>query len=134
MFLLFYTKPLCHKFLLSITFQTIIYLIDPMLILILQHQLSFEKLFYKTSNLQKLNVFNYLCYPWLLPYASYKLTLRSKHCIFIEYSIDHNMFQCYNPQNRRVYVSHHIIFVEFIFLFKIFASSTVRAATTIIHH
>ena len=58
----------------SVAFQTAVYLINRMLTPVLQYQSPFEKLFHKLPNLHKLKVFGYLCYPWLRPYASNKLT------------------------------------------------------------
>ena len=61
----------------------------------------FEKLFYKLPNLQKFKAFSCLCYPWLRPYASHKLTSRSKPYIFIGYSLEHNIFRCYEPNLKK---------------------------------
>ncbi|KAJ0031413.1 hypothetical protein Pint_14099 [Pistacia integerrima] len=77
----------------------------------------FESIFHKSPNYDKLRVFGCVCYPWLRPYLSYKLQPRSKSCIFIGYSNTHNAYKCLDPSTKKVYISHHVQFVENQFLF-----------------
>ena len=116
----------------SVAFQTVVYLINRMLTPILQYQSSFEKLFHKLPNLHKLKVFGCLCYPWLRPYASHKLTPRSKPCTFIGYSLEHNAFRCYEPQTKKVFISRHVIFEESVFPFQ--NNPTMQTTPINIHH
>lgn len=70
----------------------------------------------------------------LRPYASHKLTPRSKFFIFIVYSFKHNIFQYYDPQAQKIFVSHYIIFIESTFPFQNFTSSVIRTTIIIIHY
>ncbi|CAL9098108.1 unnamed protein product, partial [Musa textilis] len=101
---------------------------------VLQYKSPFEKLFHKPPNFHKLKVFGCLCYPYLRPYASHKLTPRSKPCIFIGYSLEYNAFRCYEPHTQKVFLSRHVIFVESSFPFQNHEYSTMQATSTNTHH
>ena len=62
-------------------FQTTFYLINRMPTPVLQYQSLFDMLFHKPPNIRNLRLLGCLCYPWLPPYASHKLTSRSNPCI-----------------------------------------------------
>ncbi|KAK0580290.1 hypothetical protein LWI29_000376 [Acer saccharum] len=96
----------------SLAFRTAVYLINRMPTPVLNNQNPYHLLFGKEPNYRKLRVFGCLCYPWLRPYESHKLQPRSKPCVFVGYSIDHNAFLCLDRHSNRVYVSRHVVFVE----------------------
>ena len=112
-------------------FQTIVYLINIMPTPVLQYQSPFDTLCHKPSNLRKLRVFGCLCYPWLRPYTSHKLTSRSNPYVFIGYSLEYNAFRWYNLHTHKVFILRHVIFVESIFPFQNNTSLTMQ--TTINH-
>ncbi|KAH9662761.1 retrovirus-related pol polyprotein from transposon RE2 [Citrus sinensis] len=67
-------------------FTTATYLINRMPKVAVSMKTSFEKLFGHQPNYSKLKVFGCLCYPWLRPYGSHKLSSRSHPCVFLGYS------------------------------------------------
>ncbi|KAH0711657.1 hypothetical protein KY289_007616 [Solanum tuberosum] len=70
------------------------------------------RLYGTLANYNKLRVFGCLCYPWLRPYNQNKLQPRSTPCIFLGYSQNQSAYKCYDPVNSRLYLSHHVDFVE----------------------
>ncbi|KAK0605807.1 hypothetical protein LWI29_030936 [Acer saccharum] len=101
----------------SLAFQTAVYLINRMPTKVLLHQNPYSILFHKDPNYRKLRVFGCLCYPWLRPYTSHKLEPRSKPCVFVGYSIEHNAYLCLDRISHRIYTSRHVVFVESVFPF-----------------
>ena len=69
----------------SFTFATAIYLINRMPKVNLQSHSSYERLFQKQPNTQKLRVFGCLCFLWLRPYTIHKLDPRSSASLFLGY-------------------------------------------------
>lgn len=65
---------------------TATYLINRMPTPTLNNYSPYFRLFGTPPNYHKLRNFGSLCYPWLRPYATYKLDNRSLPCIFIGYS------------------------------------------------
>ncbi|KAK0591398.1 hypothetical protein LWI29_001105 [Acer saccharum] len=101
----------------SLAFQAAVYLINRMPSKTLQNSSPYSILFHKDPNYRKLRVFGCLCYPWLRPYTSHKLEPRSKPCVFVGYSIEHNAYLCLDSLTNRLYVSRHVVFVESVFPF-----------------
>ncbi|XP_026378140.1 uncharacterized protein LOC113272533 [Papaver somniferum] len=58
------------------------------------------------------------CFPWLKPYTSNKLEPRSKHCVFLGYSLQHKGYRCLEPSTVTVYISRHVTFNETSFPYK----------------
>ena len=83
----------------------------------LQNSSPYSKIFHKDPNYRKLRIFGCLCYPWLRPYASHKLEPRSKPCVFVGYSNEHNAYLCLDSLTNKVYVSRHVVFIESVFPF-----------------
>jgi len=67
------------------SFLTATYLINRLPTPVLQQESPFSKLMKKDPDYTLLRAFGCLCYPLLRPYASHKLSFRSKPCIFIGY-------------------------------------------------
>ncbi|KAK0600695.1 hypothetical protein LWI29_017553 [Acer saccharum] len=102
----------------SLVFQTVVYLINRMPTKVLSHKSPYSLLFGSAPNYNKLRVFGCLCYPWLRPYTSHKLQPRSRPCVFVGYSNEHNACLCLDTATSRVFVSCHVVFVENIFPFS----------------
>ncbi|KAK0574427.1 hypothetical protein LWI29_023559 [Acer saccharum] len=108
----------------SLAFQAAVYLINRMPTKVLHHQSPYSKIFNKDPNYHKLRVFGCLCFPWLRPYTSHKLQPRSKPCVFVGYSNEHNSYLCLDRSTNRVYISRHVVFVETEFPFASVKQST----------
>lgn len=67
--------------------DTAVYLINHLLTLLLARKSPFEAIFNSVPDYHKLRVFGCQCYPWLVPYRSYKLQSKSRPCVFLGYSL-----------------------------------------------
>ena len=101
----------------SYAFTMAVYLINRMPKVGISLASSFERLFNKSPDLSKLCVFGCLCFPWLCPYSSHKLDLKSNPCVFLDYSLTQSVFLCFDPTLNKFFVSHHVKFMETIFPF-----------------
>ena len=68
-------------------------------------------------------MFGCKCFPWLVPYAQNKLQPKSKPCVFLGYSLNHQGYKCLDLSTRRIYLSRHVLFNEDFFPFQELASS-----------
>ena len=118
----------------TFAFQTTTYLINRLPTPILGHQSPFEKLFKKRPNYTKLRVFGCLCDPWLRLYAYHKLDPRSCPCVFIGYSLEHNVYHCFDLVSHKLFVSRHVAFVESEFPFHTLVLKTDRVTNTSLSH
>lgn len=75
----------------------------------------YDALFHVALNYTSLRIFGCACYPWLRPYWSHKLELKSIKCVFVGYSLQHKGYRCLDPSTSRVYISKHVIFEELMF-------------------
>ena len=96
-------------------FSTAVYLINRMPTPTLNLSTPFELIFKTKPNYAKLKIFRCLCYPWLRPYSSHKLALKSTPCVFFGYSLSQSAYLCFEPTTSKTYVAHHVQFVESIF-------------------
>ena len=80
---------------------------------------SFEKLLRVVPDPSKLCVFGCLCFPSLRTYSSYKLDPKSSSCVFLGYSLTQSAFFCFDPTLKKIFMSHHVKFVENVFLFSL---------------
>lgn len=71
-----------------------------------------------------LKVFECRCFPWLVPYTQNKLQQKSKACVFLGYSLNHQGYKCLDLSTRRIYVSRHVLFDDDCFPFKGLTSSS----------
>lgn len=78
----------------------------------------YDALFHVALNYTSLRIFGCACYPWLRPYWSHKLELKSIKCVFVRYSLQHKGYRCLDPSTSRVYISKHVIFEELMFTFS----------------
>jgi hypothetical protein len=58
-----------------------------------------------------------LCYPNLQATSPHKLAPRSTACVFLGYPSAHKGYRCLHLSTRRIIISRHIIFDEFVFPF-----------------
>jgi histone deacetylase 1/2 len=99
-------------------FQTALYLINRLPTRVLQYLSPYEKLFHKSPSYDTLRVFGCACFPYLRPYNTNKLQFRSKRCVFLGYSLNHQGYRCLDQSTGRIYLSRHVIFDELSFPFQ----------------
>ncbi|KAM2234356.1 hypothetical protein EV2_013133 [Malus domestica] len=98
--------------------STATYLINRLPTRVLSHKSPYETLFQKPPHYEMLKVFGCKCFPWLVPYAQHKLQPKSKPCVFLGYSLNHQGYKCLDLSTRRIYLSRHVLFDEDSFPFK----------------
>lgn len=106
----------------SYAFFAAVYLVNRLPTPTLSGANPYEKLFHQAPNYLKLQVFGCLCYPWLRLYTTNNLACRSTPCIFLGYSLAQSVFLCLDPNSTRIYVSHHVQFIEDKFSFQTLSS------------
>lgn len=105
-------------------FAAAVYLINRIPTQVLQLTSTFQKLFSRNPNFEKMKVFGCLCFPWLRPYTSNKLDDRSTPCVFLGYSITQSAYFCLDRSTSRIYTSRHVLFHETVFPFSFSGSLT----------
>ena len=85
---------------------------------ILQHKSPYEVRFNIKLDYNLLRTFGCLCYPYLRPYSSHKLSSRSEQCIFLGYSSIHIGYRCLSLSTNRLYISWNVIFEESIYSYS----------------
>lgn len=68
---------------------TLVYWINWMPIVEIPKISPYEALFHVALNYTSLRILGCACYPWLHPYWSHKLELKSIKCVFVGYSLQH---------------------------------------------
>ena len=99
-------------------FNTALYLINPLPARTLQFSTPYAKLFNRPPKYDFLRIFDCACFPYLRPYNTYKLQFRSKKCVFLGYSLNHQGYRCFDISTGRVYLSRHMVFDEYSFPFQ----------------
>lgn len=99
------------------------YIINQLPTGMLSNKSPFQTLFLKTPTYDVFKVFGCTCFPWLTPYTTNKLQNKSKSCVFLGYSLNHQGYKCLDFSTRRIYVSRHVLFNEDSFPFKDLTSS-----------
>ncbi|TYK18915.1 Retrovirus-related Pol polyprotein from transposon TNT 1-94 [Cucumis melo var. makuwa] len=102
-------------------FSTSVYLINLLPTPVLDNISPLEKVFFRKPNFPFLRVFGCKCYPYLRPYQSHKLSLRSTPCTFLGYSTSHKGYKCL-ASDGRLFISRHVLFDENSFPYASFAS------------
>ncbi|PKU62356.1 Retrovirus-related Pol polyprotein from transposon TNT 1-94 [Dendrobium catenatum] len=92
-----------------------VYLINRLPSRALQNRSPYQILYQKPSAYNHLKIFGCLCYPWLRPYSTSKLSTFSIPCVFIGYASAQKGYRCLDPKTGKVYISRHVIFNEAIF-------------------
>lgn len=99
-------------------FQVATYLINRMPTPTLDMNSPYLNLFQSTPNYSKLRVFGSLCYSWLKPYSTNKLSPKSEPCVFLGYSSTQSAYLCLHVQTNKVFISCYVRFVESVFPFS----------------
>jgi hypothetical protein len=87
----------------------------------------FEKLYGHVPDYSSFSVFGCTCFI-LCPHAKRnKLSSRSAICVFLGYGESKKRYRCFDPIIHKLYVSHHVVFLEHILFFSI--SSTTHNLT-----
>ena len=87
----------------------------------------FEKLYGHVPDYSSFSVFGCTCFI-LRPHAKRnKLSSRSAICVFLGYGESKKRYRCFDPIIHKLYVSHHVVFLEHILFFSI--SSTTHNLT-----
>lgn len=84
---------------------------------VINNETPLERLFCSKPNYSLLRIFCCACWPHLRPYNSYKLSFRSKRCLFIGNSSYHKGYKCLPMLVGHVYIFHDIILMTFFFSF-----------------
>ncbi|KAM2795068.1 hypothetical protein COP2_006658 [Malus domestica] len=98
----------------------------------LNNKSPFELPFHAIPEIQHLIVFGCYCYPLLKPYNSTKLQPRTTKCIFLGYASKFKGYICFEVTKKRVYISRHVIFDEFDFLYSTLVSSVKPVTSPVI--
>jgi len=93
-------------------FETATYLINRLPSKVTKYKSPYECLFQVSPDYKFLKTFCCECWPFLRPYNSTKLALRSTSCVFIGYSKNHLGYKCLHLPSGKVYIARHVIFNE----------------------
>lgn len=107
-----------NKFWCEVT-QTAVYLINSMPTPTLKDISPYEKLFGHPPSYSHLRVFGCLCFVHLPPHEHTKVSPQVAKCVFLGYNEDHKGFLCYDPNIRRLRISHNVVFIEHFPLFSL---------------
>ena len=111
-------------------FTTAMYIINRLPTPLLHNQSPYEVVYHKKPDYQFLKIFGCACWPYLHPFNNHKLDFRSKLCIFLGYSRNHNGYICLDTSTGKVYVSHHVVFDEHRFPFQHTSTSSPTSYNT----
>jgi hypothetical protein len=97
-----------------------------------QDNTPLERMLDKKSDYTLLRTFGCAYWPYLRPYNSRKLQLRSKQCIFLGYSDMHKCYKCLDVSTGHVYISRDVVFDEEVFPFsKLYPNAGARLKSEI---
>ena len=82
------------------------------------HKSPYEALYGKPPIYSSLKTFGCKCFPYLRPYMKNKMDPKSLACVFIGYNEKYKGYRCLYPPTRRVFISRHVLFDEFVFPFE----------------
>ena len=99
-------------------FETTTYLINRLPSKVTHNKSPFQLLFNLTPDYKFLKTFGCECWHFLRPYNTRKLDYRSKSCVFIGYSKEHQGYKCLHLTTGKVYTAHHVVFNESSFPFS----------------
>jgi hypothetical protein len=92
--------------------HTAIYLLNHLLIMIIQAACPQLDLFSSAPSYEHLCFFSCSCYPNTAATMPHKLTPQSTSCVFLGYSSDHKGYHCLDLSTNRLIVSQHVVFDE----------------------
>ena len=91
---------------------TAVYTINRCPSLIVQNQTPYDLLFGSSPSYDLLRVFGFVCFVLLQDHERNKLHSPSRLCCFLGYGIGQKGYRCYDPINKRLRVSRHVVFWE----------------------
>jgi hypothetical protein len=83
----------------------------------INHEIPYAWLHKTPPSYEHLLVFGCLCYPNLQATSPHKLAPRSIACVFLGYPSTHKGYRCLDLCTRRIIISRHVVFDEFVFPF-----------------
>lgn len=113
---------LAHAFVLHkywhFAFDTAVYLINRMPSKVINNIPPIQCLFSKAPDYKFLRIFGCLCFPFLRPYTTHKISFRSAPCVFLGYSPSYPGYRCLDTSTGRLYIVRHVQFDESTFPFS----------------
>ena len=79
----------------------------------------FKKLYCYAPDYSALRVFGSTCFVLRPHVERSKLSSRSSICVFLGYGDGQKGYRCYDPTNKKMYVSRHVVFLEHIPFYSI---------------
>ena len=101
----------------SYTISTATHIINRLPTPILNNLPPWEVLYKTKPDIKHLRIFGCTCSPLLRPYNSHKLQPHTKPCLFLGYPTYSKGYICLDPTTHRIYITRHVLFNEFKFLF-----------------
>ena len=71
----------------------------------LHNKSPYQLLFDDIPNYTKLRSFGCLCYPWLSPYATHKLSPKFTPCLVVSYSFSQSAYYCLDLLTNKIHTS-----------------------------
>ena len=90
----------------------------------------FNSSFNLTPDYKFLKTFGCECWPFLRPYNTHKLNYRSKSCVFIGYSKEHQGYKCLHLTIGKVCIARNVLFNESSFSFSKYRQEPSTPLTT----
>ncbi|CAN0871895.1 Retrovirus-related Pol polyprotein from transposon TNT 1-94 [Linum grandiflorum] len=91
---------------------TVIFLINRQITSVLADQSPFYRLYSKLPDYSRLRVFGCVCFVLLPKKERHKLDPKTARCVFVGYSDRFKGYLCYDPGERRMRISCHVMFLE----------------------
>lgn len=101
----------------SYTISTTTHIINRLPTPILNNMSPWEVLYKSKPDIKHLSIFGCTCFPLLQPYNSHKLQPYTKPCLFLGYPTYSKGYICLDSTTHRIYITRHVLFNEFEFLF-----------------
>jgi len=92
----------------------------------------FENLYGHGPDCSTLRVFGCTCFILKPLVESTKLSAKSSLCVFLGYCLSQKGYCCFDPISQKLYVPHHVVFLEHNSLFTISASSHYLTTSNVI--
>lgn len=84
-------------------------------------------LYRKIPSYSHLHVFGCLCFPLILSTSRHKLQPYTMPWVFLDYPAHHRDYTCLDLSNNKIFISRHVLFNEYIFVFSKIPSSGISS-------